>query len=163
MILVKLIFPRNPRDQQSQHLLGQVRIESKGLRVKVKQKSTGKRVAIPQGRHFVFHLLPQEQHSELGAQILALHRDFFWTYFAVLTLKASPGVLFQHQQHQIILQGSSASLAVVHTGTSRVCIYISLPKQSRPWDTRKRMHSPWVFLDTVPGCGQNAQSGLGLQ
>lgn len=32
VILVKVIFPRNPRDQQSQHLLGQVRIESKGLK-----------------------------------------------------------------------------------------------------------------------------------
>lgn len=77
-ILVKVIFPRNSRDQQSQlDLLGQVRIESKGRKVKVRQKPTGKQMVAPQRRNLVVHLLLQEQHSEFGVNVLILHQDFF--------------------------------------------------------------------------------------
>lgn len=73
---------------------------------------------IPQRSHFFVHLLLQGQHSEFGVNALALHQDFFLKYFAVLTLEESPGVLYQHQQHQNIPQGSPASPAVVHTRIS---------------------------------------------
>lgn len=147
MILVKVIFPRNPRNQQSQHLLGHVRTESKGLEVKVRQKPTGKQMVIPHRRCFVVHLLLQEQHSEFGVNVLTLHQDvFFPKYFTVLTLKASPGVLFQYQQHQIVPQGSPGSLAAVHTRTPQGYIHISLPKESRAQDIRKGMHSLCGFF-----------------
>lgn len=69
---------------------------------------------------------------------------FFPKYFAVLTLKASPGVLFQYQQHQIVPQGSPGSL--VHTRTPQGYIHISLPKESRARDIRKGMHSLCGFF-----------------
>lgn len=88
MILVKVIFPRNPRNQQSQHLLGHVRTESKGLEVKVRQKPTGKQMVIPHRRCFVVHLLLQEQHSEFGVNVLTLHQDFFPQVFRCSHIKS---------------------------------------------------------------------------
>lgn len=115
MILVKIIS-RNPRDQQSQHLLGQVKIESKGLKVKFKQKTHWKTdwQFLKEGV-LLFISSCKSSTQSLECTSWLSNKIFFRQYFAVLTLKASPGVLFQYQQHQIIPQGSAASLAVVQT------------------------------------------------